>query len=484
MHLDYQTKTELISYWGLYTQAERAIARQILSGEDIAAWPQVYFNADTGKPYLPHHDAEAEAVYWECGGDYPTYELFRGGEGGGKSVAGIIKALERVRRGMDGIMVSPDFEHFRRSLWPEFRRWCPWHMVVEGQQHRQERAWTPFRPVEMVFRSEAGQPEYATIVMSGIKEAGKLEGPNVNWAMIDEARHLKTAAALKVLSGRIRISGPRQEPPQLWVTTTPKKHWLYDYFGPAQGDEDDHADLKANLRDVVLLTRDNIVNLDPDYLEHRAQTLNESERRVLLEAAWEDIDDPDRFLPSMIWWDACLADLAPLRADEALFLGVDAATDDDCFAIVGVTRDGQDNVQVRYFRAWTPGDGGLDFQGPEEEIRRLCANFTVAQIAYDKYQLHDMMTRLGAHEGLAWCKTFDQGVKRLTADKQLFDVIMQRRLAHDGNAELRRHIDNADRKADADHRKLRIVKRNASQKVDGAVALSMAVHECLRLEWT
>ena len=66
------------------------------------------------------------------------------------------------------------------------------------------------------------------------------------------------------------------------------------------------------------------------------------------------------------------------------------------------------------------------------------------------------------------------------ADKQLLDLITARKALHDGNKELRAHIDNADRKSDGTG-KLRIVKRSETQKVDLAVALSMAVAECLRL---
>jgi phage terminase large subunit-like protein len=74
---------------------------------------------------------------------------------------------------------------------------------------------------------------------------------------------------------------------------------------------------------------------------------------------------------------------------------------------------------------------------------------------------------------------FPQGAARLEADKGLLDLIEQRRIAHDGDATLRAHLDNANRKQDADGRRLRIVKRRQSQKIDLAVALSMA---CAR--WT
>jgi phage terminase large subunit-like protein len=82
------------------------------------------------------------------------------------------------------------------------------------------------------------------------------------------------------------------------------------------------------------------------------------------------------------------------------------------------------------------------------------------------------MTRLNK-ESVVHTEPFNQGVPRLIADKNLLDLIVKKLIVHDGNPQLRTHIDNADKKVDQD-RKLRIVKRTQSLKVDLAVALSMA----------
>jgi phage terminase large subunit-like protein len=70
---------------------------------------------------------------------------------------------------------------------------------------------------------------------------------------------------------------------------------------------------------------------------------------------------------------------------------------------------------------------------------------------------------------------FSQGPDRLEADKNLLDMILAKRITHDGNPALRRHIDNADRKPDSESRKLRIVKREQALKIDLTVCLSMAL---------
>ena len=90
--------------------------QEALRDED--GWPRVYVNSETGRVYKPHNDREREVVF----SDTPRYLLVRGGEGGGKSVCGIVKTLNRVRRGMSGVLIAPNLPHLKRSLWPEFRR--------------------------------------------------------------------------------------------------------------------------------------------------------------------------------------------------------------------------------------------------------------------------------------------------------------------------------------------------------------------------
>lgn len=480
-------------------------------------WPIQYLNREKDKTYAPHHADEARFVQ----SDTPRYLLAKGGEGGGKSVAGIVKDLERLRRGMAGIMGSPDFEHFKKSLWPEFRRWCPRECLVEKDRYRLATEWEATKQFELHFYAEAGP--VVTLYCGGFDDPAGWEGPNVSFAHFDEARRHKTAAALKVLDGRVRIPGPQGEPPQLWLTTTPRKHWLYDYFGPIQcscpacgaiydGDAgyqpeefrtgpcrecgagvvstDERLSFKLDAYVITLLTRDNeqAGNLSPGYTLQRAQSLTEAEKRVLLEAAWEDLETAERFLPALALWDACREDLPPLNRNEPMVLAADAATGradapSDCFGVVGVTRHPQrrQEVAARFIRFWQAKAGQqLDFDAIETELRALIgdrARFNVVSFVYDPYQLHQMAGHL---KQLVWCKEFGQQKDRLIADKQLLDLIVQHRLAHDGNTDLRRHIDNADRKNDGEG-KLRLVKRSEQHKIDLAVALSMATAECLRL---
>lgn len=442
-----------------------------------------YVNRETGREYAPHHQAERDFVY----SDTPRYNLAKGGEGGGKSVAGIVKSLERLRRGMDGIVASPDFEHFKKSLWVEFARWCPWGEVVEREQYRAAKEWTPSQAFMLHFKNGA------TAYCGGMDDPASWEGGNISFAHLDEARRKKDPLALKVLDGRVRIAGKQKEPPQLWLTTTPRKHWLYEYFGGVEGtelvdvaDDDPFLAFKRDARVISLFTADNADNLAEGYVEQRRKSLTESEARVLLEAAWEDIDEASRFLPSMVLWDNCIEVIPALDRHTPLVLVMDAGVTNDNFGLGGISRHPDPkrydtDVAVRYIEKFVPPKGGaLDFKPIETRIRWLCENYNVVALVYDPYQLHDMATRL-QRDGIVWVVPFNQGAERLEADKQLLDLIMQKRIAHDGNLDLREHIDNANAKPDPESRKIRIVKRYESKKIDLTVCLSMGAYKCLEL---
>lgn len=194
----------------------------------------------------------------------------------------------------------------------------------------------------------------------------------------------------------------------------------------------------------------------------------------------------ERFLPNMILWDNCKEELPPLSRREPIVLSIDAGVSNDNFALTGTTRHPDPkrydtDVACRIAEKWVPErDKPIDFSKPETRIRWICENYNVIALTFDPYQLHDMATRL-QNDGVVWCIAFPQGTDRLEADKQLLDLIMQQRYAHDGNADLREHIDNADKQVDAQSRKLRIIKRTPQKKVDLAVSASMGAYKCLEL---
>lgn len=182
------------------------------------------------------------------------------------------------------------------------------------------------------------------------------------------------------------------------------------------------------------------------------------------------------------WWDACKGPLPPLDKYREVAVGIDAGVSSDCFGIVAVSRS-ESNIITRFVRKWTPPPGGkLEFSNindpddvnyPEGVLRWLAKEYNVVAFGYDPMQLHHLCSTLQS-ENVGFFVAIDQGKPRLLADKQLHDMIRDKRIIHDGNQDLTEHIRNANQKNDPNEHTLRIVKRSQSLKIDLAVCLSMA----------
>lgn len=487
------------------------------------AWRD-YVNRDTGRRYDYHHFDPQKPQRIPCDGtdagclnphhmqekmfvysDGPKYALLKGGEGGGKSVAGIIKDLERLRRGMPGVLVSPDFEHFKKSLWAEFRKWCPLDAVLERERYRLRQDWEPSKGFELHFHNEYGG--MTTLWCGGADDPSSLEGQNINWAHVDEARRKEDPLIVKVLAGRVRIPGPKGERAQFWLTTTPKMHWLFDYFGGVpdfdgvldEGQEHFKPDdpmymFKKKAVVISLYTEDNQAYLDEDYLEDRGAAFEtESERNVHLRAAWEDVGDVSHLFPNHpTEWDHCLDDsLGDLKKYEEVVLAIDGAysAKGDVFGAVAASAHPDDDevVAIRAAMAWEAKGKARDFDQIEDDLKEFCLDHAVQEVVYDPRELHQMMSRLrkrGVTEsGREWpgimCTEFPQGALREQADKNFLDAVNSRSLAHGGDRMengklLKTHVGNADRKTTEEGKKLRIVRRQKNLKIDLTVCASMA----------
>jgi len=220
-----------------------------------------------------------------------------------------------------------------------------------------------------------------------------------------------------------------------------------------------------------------------EYYESEAALLTESEFQRIHRNQW--VTSESEAIPIQSW-DRCKDPTLPplIHPSTPVILGADAGVSGDCTALVAVTRHPRNNeiVAIRNVRVWEPPTGGkMDYSTTiESSIREWCATHNVVCVTYDPYQLHKMATDL-RKEGLTWFAEFSQGKDRLVADKQFYDLVMSRRIAHDGDPTMREHVQNAAAKAQTDMRHLRFVKKAPSLKIDALVAASMAAHLCLRL---
>lgn len=218
-------------------------------------------------------------------------------------------------------------------------------------------------------------------------------------------------------------------------------------------------------------------------------------------------------------WAACVdAPVRPLPPDWPTVVAVDGSINSDCTACVGVAREPyvddkgrmkpkDDEVRITFARVWVPPRNGVidldavemylrainghpetipEFDADGAPKRALYTAFTkmnITEIAYDQFQLHQMMTNLNT-DMIVWCKVFGQASPREIADKQLYDLIMRRKIHHNNEFDPE-FMGNAAAyeipEANKNQNRLRIVKKSPDAKIDPVVCLSMACYECLRL---
>ena len=179
------------------------------------------------------------------------------------SAGGSQKALNKIRQGMPGMVLNPDFENFKYSTWVEFRQWIPWDMVVDRHKYRSSPEWSPMQPFTLNFINGA------TVTCKGLKDPESARGANVNWLWYDEAGRDQTGLGWKIASSCVRIG----EYPQLWCTATPKgtDHWMYDLFIKQEIDDLALEEFKKAYPDMKFVEfffgsiEDNKSNLDPGF---------------------------------------------------------------------------------------------------------------------------------------------------------------------------------------------------------------------------
>lgn len=225
----------------------------------------------------------------------------------------------------------------------------------------------------------------------------------------------------------------------------------------------------------------------PAYYAQEATQLTPTEFDRIHRNRWAD---PVTKAVPIEWWDDCYGEVPPLDDKTKIVVAVDASVSGDCTACVAVSRDPRDKtkVMVRLVRIWTPPKGGkMDL---EETVWKTLFEwkykYNVKEVTYDSYQLHNMMTRIRKKKAFK-LHEFSQAGERSRADKQLLDLVMARRIVHDGNPELRQHVDNAQSKTATE--KFRFMKPDTSDSqfgttgkpIDALVGTSMAVDRCLHL---
>jgi len=216
----------------------------------------------------------------------------------------------------------------------------------------------------------------------------------------------------------------------------------------------------------------------PEYYASEASILPPSEFARVHRNQWSE--SSEIFVPSE-WWEACKGELPTFSPFTPMVISIDAAVSGDSFGMVGVSRI-NDKTVVRYVNEWKPPHGGtINFDEPRAELERLVREYNIECCCYDPHEMH-YLASLMTQEGTVFMRPFSQAGDRLEADANLYNTIRERNLIHNGDTRLTQHVLNANRKIDAENRKLRIVKRREQDKIDLCVALSMAHHVANELQ--
>jgi phage terminase large subunit-like protein len=175
-------------------------------------------------------------------------------------------------------------------------------------------------------------------------------------------------------------------------------------------------------------------------------------------------------------WDACVDD-GVLDPDAQYILGFDGSFSGDSTVIVAcsIPETEDDLPRLTLVRAWEkPADADdswrVNIQDAEDAIGEFCRNYKVREVACDPYRWQRSMEVM-ADKGspiVQWPSTSAR--RMVTACAKFYDAVVEKRLVHDGDPLLARHLSNAVVKKD--NLGVRIVKENraSSRRIDAAVA--------------
>lgn len=194
----------------------------------------------------------------------------------------------------------------------------------------------------------------------------------------------------------------------------------------------------------------------------------------------------DRFIDPTTWdsLEAC-DPLQELDDPRSIVLAADASTSNDSTALVAAYWN-PDRKAPDIVGAWIWEPTGtddvidkkkiVDLDVLEQKIEDLISRYNVIAIYYDAFQLHSIMTKLKQkHDRMGIRKlfvNFPQSTGRVEADQAFYQFVISKKLRRIHHSKLRDHVLNA--VAEESARGYRLAKEKTSNKIDGAVASSMA----------
>jgi phage terminase large subunit-like protein len=219
------------------------------------------------------------------------------------------------------------------------------------------------------------------------------------------------------------------------------------------------------------------LNAESDFASALKRT-PEAEFRIKRCNQW--VSSVETWLPAGAW-EECAGDFK-FGPDDEIILGFDGSYNGDASVIVGavVPDTAQDPIRVFMVKAWEkdlehdPPEWRVDIGEVEATIMEFCQNHNVREIACDPFRWQRSMEVLEGR-GLP-VVAFPQSPQRMIkACAIFFDAVAERRLVHDNNPVLTRHINNTATKLTPAGPHIKKENPNSPRKIDAAVAAILAV---------
>jgi phage terminase large subunit-like protein len=144
-------------------------------------------------------------------------------------------------------------------------------------------------------------------------------------------------------------------------------------------------------------------------------------------------------------WDACLDPDRIVRDGEKIVVGFDGARERDCTVLIACTINSPHIFPIEIFEPTE--HERVDPRNVAEAIRQTCAKFDVHEIICDEHLWTWVLLELETEK--LPVVTMPQTPQRSTKAWQRFsDAVLERRLSHDGDLHVARHISNLVLKSD------------------------------------
>ena len=342
-----------------------------------------------------------------------------------------------------------------------------------------------------LYRDAIEYPATGSVYKVVSSEAFTKEGLNPNLVVYDELHAAPTDELYEVMS---LGSGARRDPLLISITTagvktdqTGQDSICYRLFQQgekiASGEDPDPSFFMAwwgaakhsDHKDPKVWERANPGYndlIDPEDFSSTLKRVPENKFRTKRMNMW--VAAKQVWLPAGTW-EGCRNDRdIPHRA--RVVLGFDGSVSGDSTVLVAVSVESEPIVEV--LGMWEKPRDDDTWSVPraqvKDAIRQACRDYHVLEVAADEWIWSDALEEL-ADEGIP-VVAFPQTISRMApATQRFYEMVLARKLSHNGHKGLARHIDNAQLKTD--NRGSRLIKdaQNSPRKIDAAVAAVMAV---------